>query len=59
MNVMIDESDKLHTGVDPPIVDVEVTETISNCSNSNNEWCDPTKEKDYGNLRHLIHLILV
>jgi len=56
---MIDEFDKLNIGIDPPIVDGEVTETISNCSNSNNERCDPTKQKDDGNLRHLINLILV
>jgi len=36
MNVMIDKFDKLLTAVDPTIVDVEVTETILKCSNSNN-----------------------
>jgi len=54
MIVMIDEFVKLQTAVDPTIVDVEVTETIRNCSNSDNEQSEPTKEKADGNLRYLI-----
>ncbi|KAF0721887.1 Uncharacterized protein FWK35_00025934, partial [Aphis craccivora] len=46
-DVMIDESYNQHTAVDSPIIDVEVTETILNCSNSNNEPSEPTKEKNY------------
>jgi len=56
---MIDELYNQHTAVDSSIIDVEVTETILNCSNSNNEPSEPTKEKNYGNLRYFIFNLLL
>ena len=59
MNVMIDEFVKPQTAVDPTIVDEEVTETVRTCSNSDNEQSEPIKEKDDGNLRHLINILFL
>jgi len=56
---MIDKFDKLQTAVDPTIVDVEVTETILKCSNSNNDRTEPTNEKDDGNLSYLLFNLLL